>query len=183
MVKRNIISGLLLFSLSVLIGPYLVMFGGEQRSEARQELRTVIGQVSEAVTAHEKASAAADADNAGATSDLAAASGKFPLAWAAHAGANARWDGFKVAHAHGNLEGVINIVIGLFLGLIAVGEGYRLAASWLLIAGSWLHGGALVLGNSGLFFMFKVLPLGAPLLVLGLFMVVAGVLWKGFKNA
>lgn len=169
MVKRNIISGLLLFSLSVLLGPYMTMFSGEDRGPARDAMATAIEKVDEALGA-----------GAG---DLASTNAKALMAQAALDRANGPRNSSKVAHAHGNLEGILNIVVGLFLGLVAVSATYRLAASWLLIVGSWLHGGALVLGNMGLGFMYNALTVGGFILLLGIFAVVIGVLWKGFKEA
>ena len=176
MVKRNIISGLLLLFLAMMLGPYMVFVGGDARADARGALAT-------AMTGLGEASAAYNGGTADAAGNLAASAANAQLAQAAYDRVSGARGSFKIAHVHGNLEGVINIVVGLFLGLIAVSEGYRLAASWLLIAGSWLHGGALVLSNFGLEFLRMGLTVGAALLVLGVLSVLIGVAWKGFREA
>lgn len=178
MVKRNIISGLLLLFLAMMIGPYMVFVGRDGRTEARDAVGAAMAELGEASAAYEES--AGDAATAG---NLAASAANAQLAQAAYDRVSGARGRYKVAHVHGNLEGVLNIVVGLFLGLIAVSEGYRLAASWLLIAGSWLHGGALVLSNFGLEFMRMGLTVGAALLVLGVLSVLVGVAWKGFREA
>lgn len=178
MVKRNIISGLLLLFLAMMLGPYMVFVGGDARADARGALTTAMTGLGEASAAYD-----GDTADAAAAGNLAASAAKAQLAQAAYDRVSGASGSFKVAHVHGNLEGVLNIVVGLFLGLIAVSEGYRLAASWLLIAGSWLHGGALVLSNFGLEFLRVGLTVGAALLVLGVLSVLIGVAWKGFREA
>ncbi len=178
MVKLNIISGLLLLFLAMMIGPYMVFVGGDGRADARDARDAAMTELGEASAAYDESTA-----DAAAAANLAARAAGAQLAQAAYDRVSGARNRYKVAHVHGNLEGVLNIVVGLFLGLIAVSEGYRLAASWLLIAGSWLHGGAFVLGNFGLGFMFQGLTVGAALLVLGVLSVLVGVVWKGFREA
>lgn len=177
MVKRNIISGLLLLFLAMMIGPYMILAGGDGRGDARDALAAAMTSLGEASAAYDESTA-----DAATAANLAARAAEAQLAQVAYDRARGARGSYKIAHVHGNLEGVLNIVIGLFLGLIAVSEGYRLAASWLLIAGSWLHGGAHVLGNFGLDFMFQGLTVGAALLVLGVLSVLVGVAWKGFRE-
>ncbi|MGD8547391.1 MAG: hypothetical protein PVJ10_05420, partial [Thiohalophilus sp.] len=50
-------------------------------------------------------------------------------------------------HAHGNLESLLNIVVGLVLGFLAVNVIFKQIISWIFIAGALLHSGMLYLGT------------------------------------
>ena len=51
------------------------------------------------------------------------------------------------AHAHGNLEALLNIVAGLALCFLAVSSWLKQLISWLFILGTLLHSGMLYLGR------------------------------------
>ncbi|HID48586.1 MAG TPA: hypothetical protein EYP40_03065 [Chromatiales bacterium] len=51
------------------------------------------------------------------------------------------------AHAHGNLESLLNIAAGLALGFVAVAGWLKQLISWLFILGTLLHSGMLYLGR------------------------------------
>jgi len=51
------------------------------------------------------------------------------------------------AHAHGNLEALLNIVAGLALCFIAAARWLKQLISWLFILGTLLHSGMLYLGR------------------------------------
>ncbi len=51
------------------------------------------------------------------------------------------------AHAHGNLEALLNIAAGLALTFIAVAKWFKQLISWLFILGAVLHSGMLYLGR------------------------------------
>ena len=48
-------------------------------------------------------------------------------------------------HAHGNLESLLNIVVGLVLGLLTVAGWLKQLISWLFIVGTLMHSGMLYL--------------------------------------
>lgn len=50
-------------------------------------------------------------------------------------------------HAHGNLEALLNIAVGLVLSFIAVAGWLKQVISWLFILGALLHSGMLYLGR------------------------------------
>ncbi len=74
-------------------------------------------------------------------------------------------------HAHGNLEALLNIVVGIALCFIAVSRKFKQAISWTFILGTILHSGTLFL-----LVMFEqtwvltIAPAGPVLLLLGLFL-------------
>ena len=49
-------------------------------------------------------------------------------------------------HAHGNLESLLNIVVGLTLGFLGVAVWLKQLISWLFIIGAIMHSGMLYLG-------------------------------------
>ena len=51
------------------------------------------------------------------------------------------------AHAHGNLEALLNVVVGLALCFLAVSSWLKQLISWLFILGTLLHSGMLYLGR------------------------------------
>jgi uncharacterized membrane protein YgdD (TMEM256/DUF423 family) len=55
-------------------------------------------------------------------------------------------------HAHGNLEALLNIVVGIALAFIAAPRWLKQTASWLFILGTLLH--------SGLLYLERVFQLG-----------------------
>jgi hypothetical protein len=48
-------------------------------------------------------------------------------------------------HAHGNLEALLNIAVGVVLAFLAVGRIFKLVISWVFILGTLLHSGMLYL--------------------------------------
>jgi len=50
-------------------------------------------------------------------------------------------------HAHGNLESVLNIIVGLSLCFIAAASWIKQTISWLFIIGAVMHSGMLYLGT------------------------------------
>lgn len=48
-------------------------------------------------------------------------------------------------HAHGNLESVLNILVGIVLGFLACGRLVKQAISWMFIIGTLMHSGMLFL--------------------------------------
>ena len=46
-------------------------------------------------------------------------------------------------HAHGNLEAVLNIIVGIVLGFLACGSLIKQIISWLFIVGTLMHSGML----------------------------------------
>lgn len=57
-------------------------------------------------------------------------------------------DGIKGgAHAHGNLESVLNIIVGILLLFLAIPPMFKQVISWLFILATLLHSGMLYLSN------------------------------------
>lgn len=71
-------------------------------------------------------------------------------------------------HAHGNLESLLNIAVGLVLSFLAVNVIFKQIISWIFIAGALLHSGMLYLGTVfGLGWANTILETGVgPFLIL-----------------
>ena len=122
MINRNIISGLLLFSISVLLGPYMMrVLPTEERTVAVQiELREAFGALR---AAQDSLATAQDADDQAegaigkeeAVANLANAAARASRAHVNYYFGDFRRGNFVMTHAHGNLMGIFNIIVGLFL--------------------------------------------------------------------
>lgn len=87
-------------------------------------------------------------------------------------------------HVHGNLEAVLNIVVGITLCFIAVGRLFKQIISWVFIVGALLHSGLLYLGimfEMGWAFTALDTGVGPVLVLIGFLLagVAAAVGWRG----
>ncbi len=71
----------------------------------------------------------------------------------------------RAAHAHGNLESVLNILIGYLLCRLQLDAWLAKTVSVLLIVGALFHSGMLYLGGFGYTFAFNLTPIGAISLI------------------
>ena len=71
----------------------------------------------------------------------------------------------RTAHAHANMESVLNIVIGYLLCRLALAAWLAKTVSVLLIIGALTHSGALLLGRFGMEAALMLAPVGALSLV------------------
>jgi len=86
-------------------------------------------------------------------------------------------------HAHGNLEAMLNILVGVILGLLTLPSVYKQILSWTFIVGTIMHAGMAFLGVFGFSWAGKLLGtgIGPVLILLGLlFMAVAT--FVGYKR-
>ncbi len=85
------------------------------------------------------------------------------------------------AHAHGNLESFLNIVIGYLLCRLDISSGLAQAVSILLLIGAIFHSGMLYLTGVGVGFAINLAPIGAVSLVITMALMVY-VIAVGFKK-
>ncbi len=86
------------------------------------------------------------------------------------------------AHAHGNLEALLNIAAGIALMFIGVARWFKQLVSWLFIAGAVFHSGMLYLSRVlDQAWAESLLVLGPPLVLLALLaMGIAALIgWRG----
>ena len=85
------------------------------------------------------------------------------------------------AHSHGNLESVLNILIGYILCQLETSSGLLHAVSILLLIGAIFHSGILYLSGLGVGFALNLAPIGAISLVITMALMVY-VIATGFKK-
>lgn len=182
MEKRNIIAGLLLLSVSILIGPYM-MRGLPQEEEqvaAMTELREAFADLAEKQQAID-----ADVGQAGdenkTMAAFASASRRAARAHVNYGFSQFRGGNLAMTHAHGNLQGMLNILAGLFLGHLALSRLARLALSWGLIAGSWIMVGALVVGNFWWPTALNAMLWGGTILIVSIYGLTLAVIFRGLQ--
>ena len=191
MMRINIVSGLLLFSISIVLGPYMMGTLQEEESfvSAQTELREAFGDIR---TTHEPlrdrtdeetgetVAAAFDLADVGAATVAAGRAARAHVNWQF---TNFRRDNIAFTHAHGNLQGMLNILVGLFLGYLAVPVIARYLISLGFIVGSWWMVGALFLGNlMGQTWALQHMIWGGRILIATLFTLTVVVIWKGFEK-
>ena len=89
------------------------------------------------------------------------------------------------AHAHGNLESLLNIVVGIALGFIVATSWLKQLVSGLFIVGTLLHAGMLYLGVVfEQVWAFKILETGiGPGMILAGLIIMAYLALRGFQTS
>lgn len=182
MVKQNIIAGLLLFCVSIVLGPYMMRSLQQEEAQvaANTELREAFGALSAARKAGETP---ANTEQTETTTSLNKATARAATAHVNYTFASFRKSHITMTHAHGNLQGMFNILVGLFLARIAISRWQLQVISWGMITGSWIMVGALMLGNMfGQRWAFQAIAPGGTVLILALFALTLAVIVRGFKE-
>lgn len=81
-------------------------------------------------------------------------------------------------HAHGNLEAMLNILVGILLGFLAVPVMFKQVISWVFLGGAVLHSGLLYLAV-GLELPFAIGLLGSWFGYIGPLLILLGLLLAG----
>ena len=89
----------------------------------------------------------------------------------------------KGAHSHGNLEALLNIVVGFILLTLAIPSNFKALLSLLFLLGAVFHSGMLYLGGIfGMAWAYNLTTIGAIAIIAGLvFMGVAAI--TGIKQS
>jgi hypothetical protein len=169
--KKNVVFGFFYLALTALLGPYMVA--------------TYFGPLQEATTAHQAAvGELTSAAEAGIEGQISQAQTDAILSLNRQRAAAQPIEQIKGGpHAHGNLEALLNIVVGVLLGFLAVGTAWKESISWLFIAGTLLHSGMLYLGSVlGQGWAFAVMGTGiGPMMILAGLLVAGAASLKGFE--
>lgn len=165
--KKNVVFGFLFLVLTAALGPYMILQSesvGEaqaKRNAAMSELRLRV----DGGFLDEQTLETMSADQ------IARENARTILALNTGLNARAPIEAIKSGpHAHGNLESLLNIVVGVALVFLAVPLWLKQAISWIFIAGTLLHSGALYLAVFGFGWAGTVLEsgVGPGLILLGL---------------
>lgn len=174
--KKNIVFGFIYLVFTAALGPYMINYMFPEVRSAQQSKQETVGRLQQlAENDFEEnldvlpAEEIAKANTAGILAMNQQLNARMPL------------DSMKGGpHAHGNLEAVLNIVVGLALCFLAAPVLIKQAISWIFIAGALLHSGMLYLRAFDIAWAGKVLGLGAgPILILvGLLLAgISSVVW------
>ena len=137
--KKNIVFGLLYLVITASLGPVMILQYYPDVQAADQEKQKKVGALQEVV-------------NDGFEQDLepmspeqiAKTNSHAILSLSARLNAQLPIDGIKGGpHAHGNLEALLNIVVGILLCFLAVHPMLKQAISWIFITGTVMHSGLL----------------------------------------
>jgi|GEM_PF-3208164 len=194
MMRQNIIAGLLLFLITISLGPY--MMRGLKNEEALVDAQTELMQSFAALRASENAISMRDAGGGEAddiseqsapklqdVSALALAATRATRAHVNYTFANFRRDNVTFTHAHGNLQGMLNILVGLFLGKLAVHAIARQLLSLGFIAGAYGMAGSAFLGNMlGQVWALQFMIYGGAILIASIAGLLLVVLFRGFER-
>ncbi len=169
--RKNIAFGFLYLVLTAALGPYMikVLFPDlGQAQQAKQAALAPLQLLAENNFEKDLEPISADA--------LAKADAKAILGINQLNNAQAPIDAIKGGpHAHGNLEAVLNIIVGLTLCFVAAPILFKQLISWIFILGALLHSGMLYLGAFNVPWATKLLDTGiGPIMVL-LGLLLAGV--------
>jgi uncharacterized membrane protein YgdD (TMEM256/DUF423 family) len=164
--KKNVVFGLFYLVLTALLGPYMAT--------------TFFGPLQEAERAHTAAVSELNrAVEAGIEGQIVQAQSDAILSLNRQQTAAEPIEHIKSGpHAHGNLEALLNIVVGILIGYLVVAPAWKETISWLFIGGAVLHSGMLYLGSVlGQGWAWGVLGTG-----IGPIMLLAGLLAAGVAS-
>jgi hypothetical protein len=172
--KKNIVFGLFYLVLTAALGPYMIVKLFPEVAGAEDAKQQKLGALQQAQAGNYEIDL-----NKMSAEQIAVASADAVLALSARLNAEEPIDAIKDGpHAHGNLEALLNIVIGILLAYLAVPMAFKQAISWIFIAGTLLHSGLLYLVN-GLQFAWAAKVLASPVATLGPFLILLGLLLAG----
>ena len=140
--KKNIVFGFLLLVCTASLGP-LMVFMYEDWGAANGEKQGVVGKL-QALKAGDYAEDPETLEDLTAK-QLAIANANSIIAMNKVGAIEFSIDYIKGGpHAHGNLEALLNIVVGIVLCFIAVPRLWKQIVSWIFIIGALMHGGLMI---------------------------------------
>lgn len=168
--KKNIIFGFFFLAISALLGPVMIVSYIPQVAATETDKQEKVGAIQQA------AAEGFEKDLEPMTAkQIAEANTKALLALSANLNSQSNMDSIKGGpHAHGNLESLLNIAVGIFLGFVMARPLLKQIISWALIAGTLLHSGLLYLARAlGQTWADSIMsspvgPVGPALILIGL---------------
>ena len=162
--KINVIFGFIFFASTAVLGPAVLIPGkGEVRATAGEAMVEAVEEAREGGADEGVAAAVAIADFMAAEKKVGSIG--------------------SAVHAHGNLESLLNIVVGFILISLCIPYKYKKLISVVFITGAVFHSGMLYLGIVfKQYWAFNFTIVGAVAIVAGLLMM-AGACIVGLKSA
>lgn len=174
--KKNVVFGFIYLVFTAALGPYMITTHFPDVGAAQLEKQTALSRLQDLkINQYEEELTPLNAEQ------IARANTDGILAMNKLNNASAPVDSIKAGpHAHGNLEAMLNIIVGISLGFIAVSSLFKQVISWTFIAGALLHSGGLYL-NSIFGIAALVGPIGPFLVLVGLLLVGIAA-WLGWQS-
>ena len=180
--KKNVVFGFLFLATTAALGPLMVMMY-EDWGAANGEKQVVVGQLQQ-LKASDFAEAPETLEDLTAK-QLAISNTEAIIAMNKVGASEFQIDFIKGGpHAHGNLEALLNIVVGIALCFIAAPLRLKQAVSLMFIMGTLLHSGLLYLERVFMFEWANTLlstGIGPVLILLGL-VLMGAIAAKGFRG-
>lgn len=172
--KKNIVFGFLYLMLTAALGPVMIIQHFPDVQTAEVEKQKKVGALQEAVSSD------FEVDLEPMTPEqIAKTNSHAILALSARSNANVPIDSIKGGpHAHGNLEALLNIVVGFLLCFLAIHPMFKQAISWIFIVGTIMHSGLLYLVIA-LEQQWAVALMGGPVAYIGPILILAGLALAG----
>ena len=172
--KKNIVFGFFYLALTASLGPYMIVKlypDIAANEDIKQEKFSALQQA--------QSSNYEVALNKMSAEQIAIASADAVLALSARLNAEEPVDAIKAGpHAHGNLEALLNIAVGILLAFLAVPVVFKQVISWTFIVGTLLHSGLLFLAVA-LQLPFAAALLASPIAPAGPILILLGLLSAG----
>lgn len=166
--KKNIVFGFLFLVMTASLGPYMVVNLLPDAAKATAAKQQVLSNLQLAVNSdfeNQETLETMTAEEIAKTNSLAI------MAINTNLNARSPIDTIKGGpHAHGNLEAVLNIAVGLVLGLLVLPALVKQALSWIFIIGTIAHSGMAFFAVFGFAWANTILGtgIGAVMILLGL---------------
>ena len=168
--KKNIVFGFLFLVITASLGPYMIVTLLPDVEKASLEKQRVLSDLQLVVISEFEDPETLEVVT---TDEIAKGNSEAILALNTNLNARVSIDTIKGGpHAHGNLEAILNIIVGLLLGLLTLPSIYKQILSWIFIAGTIMHAGMAFLGVFGFGWAGMLLGtgIGPVLILLGLFL-------------
>jgi len=145
--KKNIVFGFLYLVLTASLGPYMIVKVLPAQGQAEASKQAVMGKL------QQEASNDFMNENLETMSadQIAKFNSKAILTLSSRINADLPIDQVRNAHAHGNLESILNILAGFLLCFVAVSSKFKQLISWTFIIGALTHSGLLFLSQGAQF--------------------------------
>jgi len=139
--KKNIVFGFFYLLLTASLGPFMVVKYSDDMANSETEKQQKVGALQQARDSGYEV----DLEKLNAE-QIAKANTDALLALSARLNSRAPIDEIKSGpHAHGNLEAILNILVGVLLGFLAIPAVFKQLISWSLMLGAIGHSGLLFL--------------------------------------
>ena len=175
--KKNIVFGFFYLALTASLGPYMIVKLYPEIAASENVKQERLGALQQAQSSNYEIDL-----NKMSAEQIATTSADAVLALSARLNAEQPVDSIKSGpHAHGNLEALLNIAVGILLAFLAVPVVFKQVISWTFIVGTLLHSGVLFLA-AALQLPFAAKLLASPLAPAGPLLILLGLLLAGIAT-